>query len=156
MPFYFAYGSNMDVAAMRRRCRSSLLCGTAELCQHRFFIMCGGYASIAPDPNQSVHGLLWQLAGSDIAALDRYEEVASGLYRKRVVTILFRGGYRRALIYWGRSTLPGAPRPMYMEAILTAAATAELPSRYLAFLARLWRNGRDQARPPGLRSSGIR
>jgi gamma-glutamylcyclotransferase (GGCT)/AIG2-like uncharacterized protein YtfP len=135
MPLYFSYGSNMDVAAMRIRCPTSQLCGRAELSGHRFFIMGDGYASIARDSDACVHGVMWQVGPADVAALDQYEEVSSGLYVKRMGPILFGGNFRRALFYCGRSRLPGKPRAGYMETIIAAAAAADLPIAYQGFLA---------------------
>jgi gamma-glutamylcyclotransferase (GGCT)/AIG2-like uncharacterized protein YtfP len=115
---------------MQLRCPSARLCGRAELNRHRFFIMREGYASIARDATASVYGLLWAVSCSDIAALDHYEEVSTGLYQKRIVAVRFRGSARPALLYWGRSKLPGTPRPAYMQGIVAAAARANLPSAY--------------------------
>ena len=49
MPLYFAYGANMDVAAMATRCPGAKPVGTARLPRHRFIITGDGYASVARD-----------------------------------------------------------------------------------------------------------
>jgi gamma-glutamylcyclotransferase (GGCT)/AIG2-like uncharacterized protein YtfP len=154
VPLYFAYGSNMDVAAMAARCPGARLCGPAELSGYRFYIMREGYASIARDPKTAVFGLLWQVANADMAALDMYEEVASGLYGKRMAPVLLRGGHRQALVYWGRSAVPGVARPNYMEAVLSAAEKAALPIAYRRFLESFLPAGRSAVRPFA-RSSGL-
>ena len=82
MPLYFAYGLNMDVAAMRERCPRSTALGLARLPRHRFIITTDGYASVIRDPRESVHGVLWDCALGDIRTLDKFEELASGLYIK--------------------------------------------------------------------------
>ena len=82
MPLYFAYGSNMDRAAMARRCPASRVLGLGRLNRHRLVIMREGYASVERFPTGTVWGVLWDLALSDVPALDRYEGVASGLYVK--------------------------------------------------------------------------
>ena len=46
MPLYFAYGSNMDIAAMARRCPASRPLGIARLARHRFAILQAGYATV--------------------------------------------------------------------------------------------------------------
>ncbi len=97
MPLYFAYGSNMDVEAMRTRAPGSRPLGLARLPRARFIIMQGGYASFVRVSAASVHGVLWELALSDVRLLDRYEDVASGLYRKIQQPVLrARGGAPRA------------------------------------------------------------
>ena len=138
MPLYFAYGSNMDVDAMKARCpRSRPLC-VGRLPRHRFFIMQGGYASIARDPRRMVHGVLWDLALSDVRALDAYEDVAGGLYAKTQQPILrATGGSARALVYIGRAQGSDAPRPGYMEHVSAVARAWGLPDAYVRELAAL-------------------
>lgn len=135
MPLYFAYGSNMDAVAMRARCPKAHPLGPARLVGRRFFIMAEGFASIARDRRCEVHGVLYRIALSDIGPLDRYEEVAKGLYAKMSQPV-FRasGGPARALLYVGRSEAAGRPVPGYLEAIISAARKWELPPAYIAFL----------------------
>lgn len=131
MPLYFAYGANMDAAAMALRCPISRLIGGGYLPGYRFIIMREGYASVLRDPRRTVWGVLWDLAADDIPALDRYEGVAGGLYTKATVPVRGEGGVRRALIYLGCSTAPGRPRPGYLDAVIAAAQAAQLPPAYI-------------------------
>lgn len=134
MPLYFAYGSNMDVAAMRERAPASRPLGPARLARHRFLIMPEGYASVTRDPRRTVWGMIWDLALSDMPALDRYESLHTGLYTKAVQPVLTETGSKRAIVYLGRSTRPGVPRPGYMEDVIAAAKTAGLSPEYVAEL----------------------
>jgi gamma-glutamylcyclotransferase (GGCT)/AIG2-like uncharacterized protein YtfP len=135
VPLYFAYGSNMDMAAMARRCPASRPLGLARLARHRFAILQAGYATVVRDPRSTVHGILYDLALADVAALDRYEDIARGLYRKATQPVLRKeGGSVRALVYVGAGPSEGRPRPGYMEGLIEAARTAGLPEPYLAFL----------------------
>lgn len=127
----------MDLAGMAARCPASRPIGRARLPRHRPVIMREGYASVARDPRRDVYGLLWELALADIAALDRYEDVARGLYVKRQVSVLSEAGPRRALCYLGSNAGPGAPQPGYLEGVLEAGRMAGLPPAYLAELAAL-------------------
>ena len=140
MPLYFAYGSNMDAAAMAARCPASRLVGQGRLQRHRFVIMREGWASVVRDPTETVWGVLWELALADVPALDRYEGVAGGLYVKAYQPVAAAGGVRRALIYLGRNGGPGVPRPGYLEAVLAAGAAAQLPAPYLRQV-RTWLRG---------------
>jgi gamma-glutamylcyclotransferase (GGCT)/AIG2-like uncharacterized protein YtfP len=136
VPLYFAYGSNMDAAAMARRCPASRPLGLARLARHRFAILQAGYATIVRDPSATVHGVLYDLALADVPALDRYEDIARGLYRKVTQPVLRKeGGPVRALVYIGAGPSGGQPKPAYMEAVIAAAQAAGLPASYLAFLA---------------------
>ena len=147
MPLYFAYGSNMDAAAMQARCPRSKPLGVGRLVRHRFFIMQGGYASIARDPRRDVHGVLWDLALADLRALDAYEDVASGLYRKVQQPVLRAlGGSVRALVYVGHTSAAGAPLPGYMEQVVGAARAWDLPAAYIRDL--------EALAPGGLRTAG--
>ena len=73
MPLVFAYGSNMDAAAMARRCPRARLVGLARLARHRLAVMREGWLTVVRDPHSSAHGVLWDLALSDVAGLDRYD-----------------------------------------------------------------------------------
>ncbi|GAC1563732.1 MAG: hypothetical protein NVS2B5_29410 [Beijerinckiaceae bacterium] len=136
MPLYFAYGSNMDAAAMAKRCPASRPLGSARLARHRFAILQAGYATVVHDPSVMVHGLLYDLALADVAAFDRYEGVAGDLYRKAMQPVLREAGAPvRALVYIGAGACDGRPKPGYMEGVIAAARTAALPEAYIAFLA---------------------
>jgi hypothetical protein len=131
MPLYFAYGSNMDLEAMRARCPASKPVSIARLARHRFFVTADGYASVARNPRESVWGLLWDLALADVPALDRYESLHTGLYGKTIQPVLTDRGPRRAMLYIARSTRPGAPKPGYLDNVVSAAEAAGLPEPYL-------------------------
>jgi len=148
MTFHFAYGSNMSRALMRPRCPSAQAIGLAELTGYRFIISADGYASVLRSPGARVHGLLWRLGPRDIAALHAYESLASGLYRAE--TLAVRIGSRRvpALVYVGRSRMPGPPRPGYLELVLAAAEELALPAAYRRELARLMPGGLRTRRAP--------
>ncbi|MFZ4531836.1 MAG: gamma-glutamylcyclotransferase family protein [Alsobacter sp.] len=131
MPLYFAYGSNMDRAAMAVRCPQAKPLGLARLPRHRFLITSDGYASVVRDPRRTVHGVLWDLALSDMPSLDRYESLHTGLYTKISQPVVTPGGARRALVYVGRSARKGTPKPGYLEGVLAAARDWGLPVDYV-------------------------
>lgn len=137
MPLYFAYGSNMDQAAMAQRCPASRPVGIGRLMRHRFFVFEGGYASVVRDPQRAVWGMVWDLALSDVPALDRYESISTGLYTKAVQPVVTAQGPRRAVVYIGSSSKPGTPKPGYMESVVEAAIHAGLPEDYIKSLS-LW------------------
>jgi hypothetical protein len=137
MPLYFAYGSNMDSDAMARRCPRSKVIGTGRLARHRFALMPEGYGNVVRDPRRAVHGVLWDLALSDVRALDAYEELGRGLYRKVIQPIVKDGGgSAQALVYVGRGE-GGTPRKGYMEGVIAAARSWGFPTAYVADLATL-------------------
>ena len=134
MLLYFAYGSNMDRAAMLQRCPGSKPVGVARLMRHRFTIFDEGYATVVRDPQGAVWGMVWDLALADVPALDRYESLSTGLYTKVIQPVVTEQGPRRAIVYVGRNAKPGTPRPGYMEGVIEAATHAGLPEEYIRSL----------------------
>src|SRR5271166_1968801 len=124
MPLHFAYGANMDREAMARRCPRSKALGLARLARHRLAAMREGWLTPVRDPRASVHGILWDVALSDVPALDRYEGLARGLYAKIVQLVLTESGPKRALVYIGANAGPGALRPDYLAEVLAEARAA--------------------------------
>ncbi len=143
MPLYFAYGSNMDAAAMARRCPHSKLLGRARLARWRFVIMPSGFASIVPDPRTNVHGALWEVPVCDVMVLDRYEQVGQGLYAKKMIPALREPvGSAPALVYIGAAQKQGAATmgtawPGYLADIVATAQALELPAPYVGYLAHM-------------------
>jgi len=134
MPLYFSYGANMDAAAMGRRCPRSRSRSLARLPRHRLALTREGWLTAIRDPRETVHGVLWDLALSDVAALDRYEGVGDGLYVKSLQPVIAETGPKRALVYFGVNPGEGAPRADYMENVIAAARAQGLPSAAIAAL----------------------
>lgn len=132
MPKYFAYGSNMNVEAMAKRCPKSKVIGPAKLMRHSFVVMQEGFANVMQHPNGVVYGLLWELALSDIAALDRYE---GGLYKKITQPVIkSAGGAAQALLYVGAGQPGGRAAPAYAQEVASAAVALNFPHAYLTYL----------------------
>jgi gamma-glutamylcyclotransferase (GGCT)/AIG2-like uncharacterized protein YtfP len=111
-PLYAAYGSNLDHARMRGRCRGAEPAGIALLPGWRLVV--NRYASIARDPSALLPVGLWRLGRGHLAALDRYEGVAVGAYaRIRVALPGEAGGF--AWTYVERAHRPGPPERRYVE-----------------------------------------
>ena len=72
---------------MGARCAGAPALGTATLAGWRFTINPDGFGSIAPRPGGCVHGVLWRLSARDLAAINAYESVDSGLYLRRRLTV---------------------------------------------------------------------
>ena len=146
MPLYFAYGANMDLAGMAERCPLSRPLGRGRLPRHRILVMAEGFASIAPDPRENVHGVLWDLALRDVRALDQFEDVSRGLYKKVQLPVLREPfGSARALVYVGHWTRPGAPAPEYLAGVIAAARHWALPAGYVALLESLARAASEES-----------
>jgi gamma-glutamylcyclotransferase (GGCT)/AIG2-like uncharacterized protein YtfP len=134
---YFAYGSNMSRGPMARRCPTAREIGRAVLRDYRFAIMANGYATVVPALGQDVHGLVWKIGPRDLAALDAYEDVSGGLYRRAMLPVVQDGATVKVLVYLGNETREGRPRPDYMAEVIAAARDCGLPQDYVATLARV-------------------
>lgn len=136
MTLYFAYGANMERAAMARRCRGASALGVATLRGWRY-VIAQGYGCVAPAPGRSVSGVLWRLTPRDLAALNAFESLDSGLYRRVMLTVETKGRRRRVLVYVGRQAGRRRPMPGYQERVVAAARDWDMPARYVAELRRL-------------------
>ena len=133
---YFAYGANMERAAMRRRCAAAEPLGPAVLRGWRY-VIAQGYGSVAPAAGSHVFGVLWRLTPRDLAALNAFESLDSGLYRRVMLTVEIGGQRVRALVYVGQRRGRRRPMPGYQERLVAAAQEWRLPERYIAELRRL-------------------
>ncbi len=76
---YFAYGSNLDLLQMKRRCPSSELISKGSLPGYRLTFnryssgWGGGVADVIQDQGSEVWGLVFEISDSDLERLDRYE-----------------------------------------------------------------------------------
>ena len=119
---YFAYGANIDVSAMQRRCPTAVCTGTALLHDHRPTAMREGWLTIAHEAGWSTPGLLWTLQPSDIDALDIYEDIEIGLYVKerRLVTCSADDTPLDVMVYLGSNSGPGTLHEEYAGRVATS------------------------------------
>jgi gamma-glutamylcyclotransferase (GGCT)/AIG2-like uncharacterized protein YtfP len=97
--WYFAYGSNMNVARMLERGAPFTQRKRGTVWAHRlvFNKISGTYpghgvANIVPEGGFEVRGVLYEVDRKGIAALDGYEGVASGHYVRQKMQISMEGG----------------------------------------------------------------
>jgi len=132
---YFAYGANMDPVHMAERCPGAQQLGVASLPGHRFGIAAGGYGTVRPDSEMAVPGVLWRLTPADVAALDDFEGVESGFYRKDFARVEDgTGAVIEAMIYRPADESPGLAAPGYLERIIEVCRELEFPREYVAGL----------------------
>ena len=129
----------MDVNAMGRRCPRSKALGLARLERHRLAVMREGWLTAVRASSSAVHGVLWDLALSDIAALDRYEGVSQGFYVKLTQAVIAERGPKQAIVYFGVNSGPDAARSAYLAEVLAAARSWPLPAEGVEALERLAR-----------------
>ena len=141
MTLYFAYGSNMQRAAMARRCPGAHAVGPGRLDGYEFFVGIDGWGSVKPKAGGSVYGVLWRLTPRDIVALHAYELLHAGLYEVRHLPVRSGAQLVPAMIYLLRRRATGRPKPGYVEMIAAAARAWNLPEGYVRSVER-WRTSR--------------
>ncbi|EFX00864.1 hypothetical protein CMQ_1945 [Grosmannia clavigera kw1407] len=85
---YFAFGSNLSLQQMSKRCPQSRFIGRAILPDYRWQINQRGYANVVQCCGSSVHGLVYLLEAADEVSLDRSEGVGIGAYSKDYCDVL--------------------------------------------------------------------
>jgi gamma-glutamylcyclotransferase (GGCT)/AIG2-like uncharacterized protein YtfP len=145
---YFAYGSNMDWAQMKKRCPSATFVGIARLADHRLAFTrksdqrgCG-VADAVPEAGHSVWGVVFQVSELDVGALDRSEGYHPGReknsYWRRECMVFLDGDESRPVTvqayFAERQPSPPLPDQAYKTQILAGARFWHLPPDYIAEL----------------------
>ena len=136
MTLHFAYGSNMSRPHLLARCPDATALGVATLRGWRFSINPDGYGTIVPQAGGLVYGVVWRLTPRDLAAVNAYENVAGGLYQRRLLSVLIAGRREQALVYLAMRQGAGVPRPGYIALVVAAARDWALPEPYIRSLMR--------------------
>lgn len=85
--YYIAYGSNLNIPQMSRRCPSAQIVGTAEIKDYELLFkgsQTGAYLTIEPKIGAKVPVAVWSVTAEDEAALDRYEGFPTFYYKKEM------------------------------------------------------------------------
>src|ERR1700734_1905453 len=137
---YAAYGSNMDPAQMARRCPHSPRRGTGWLEDWRLTFggaelgWEGALATVVEAGGQHVFVVLYEMNEADEAALDMWDGVTLGYYRKFKVRIATLDGDVLAWLYVLNGYEGGLPSARYLGILADAAEAAGAPSDYVADL----------------------
>lgn len=141
--WYFSYGSNLSKDRFKQRTGSLPTTRTVFLTNYRFSfnVHADGqiYANIVPCEGSIVWGAIYWCSLANMEALDMYEGVERGFYRRigvevetatgeRINAEAFIGGYK----FVGSE---GMPSDDYLQTILTGAAKQDLPEAYIRFIA---------------------
>ena len=96
---YFAYGSNIDLEQMARRCPAAQVVGPATLENYELAFRGSGFATIVPKKGSVVHGLLWSTTPLCEQALDRYEGYPRHYTKEPVSVRTADGAAVSAMVY---------------------------------------------------------
>ena len=126
---YFAYGSNLNLFQMKRRCKDSIFLKKINLKDFRLtFRSKYRAADIEPKKNSIVPGGLFEISKSDEKKLDVYEDYPS-LYRKFYFT--YYG--KKVMTYTMVNKTPFRfPTERYLNVVKRGYKDCGLDSKYLA------------------------
>lgn len=121
MKLYIAYGSNLNIAQMRRRCPTAKLAGigTLENCELDFRHMSSqAYATIHPQTGSYVPIAFWEIDKVAEDALDLYEGYPRFYYKQTLPLTQADGQEREAMVYvMNDQAVPGIPSRHYVQTI---------------------------------------
>ncbi len=130
---YIAYGSNLNLEQMARRCPTAKVVGATVM--RNWQLLFWGVATIERSKGGIVPVLVWEIQPEDEAALDAYEGWPR-LYRKESVRVTLDGKQVRAMVYIMNHGYPHPPSRTYYETILAGYRSAGFDSRILREAAR--------------------
>jgi AIG2 family protein len=112
----FAYGSNLNVEQMAIRCPAAVPLGRLKLAN--WALVFRGVADCVPETGAECWGGVWKITAACEVALDRYEGVGNGMYRKEYIAIKETpDGFRDMLIYSMNSSGIMPPAASYLKTI---------------------------------------
>lgn len=133
--FYIAYGSNLNLEQMSRRCPTAQVVGTTTL--HNWKLMFrgdrdGAVATIEREMGSKVPVLVWKIQPQDELSLDRYEGWPH-LYRKETLRLTVSGYriYAMAYIMNEKGRTYGTPSEYYLDTIWKGYKDAGFDTRIL-------------------------
>jgi gamma-glutamylcyclotransferase (GGCT)/AIG2-like uncharacterized protein YtfP len=110
MKLYFAYGANLNIDNMSRRCPDAVTVQPFYLRNWRLSF--SGVATIQPSQDNYVAGALWAISESDERALDDFEGYPY-LYRKEII----QSDGLEFMVYVMNQDPPGEPGVNYLLTI---------------------------------------
>ena len=118
---YAAYGSNMHIEQMKRRCPKAKVIGKGELLDYKLTFRGGrtGVANVERSDRKRVPIVLWEITKECERALDLYEGHPT-LYTKEEVGIIAADGEQTAMLYVMAKQykdMPAMPSEHYFEII---------------------------------------
>ena len=132
---YLAYGSNLNLAQMDRRCPTAVILGRSVLKGYKLLFRGrkdNAVATVEPCKGSSVPVLLWEIYEEDEASLDIYEGHPK-LYRKEIVKVKLDRKTVKAMMYVMNDGRPlGKPNPYYYNTILEGYRVCEFDPKILA------------------------
>ncbi|MEM2107242.1 MAG: gamma-glutamylcyclotransferase family protein [Candidatus Bathyarchaeia archaeon] len=135
--YYFAYGSNMNHAQMKKRCLTSRFKIKAKLNGYKFVydgysaLRKGAVANVVRSDGNIVEGGLWEIDEDCLKTLDRYEGYPSFYDRQTLRLEDDNGNSYEAYVYLRKPQELGEPSAEYRKIVLEGARECCLSERYI-------------------------
>ena len=133
--FYIAYGSNLNLEQMSRRCPTAHVVGAATLHNWKLMFRGGSHSAVATIERKigsKVPVLVWKIQPRDEHSLDSYEGWPY-LYRKETLRLTVHGRrvYAMAYIMNEKGRPYGIPSDYYFDTIWMGYKSAGFDTRIL-------------------------
>ncbi len=125
---YLAYGSNINLEQMARRCPNSKVIGTAMIPDYELEFR--GVATIVPKKGAEVPVLMWEIDQQDEINLNHYEGFPR-LYRKEIFEIEVNGKIREGMAYLMNYRGIAPPTAQYYNGIKKGYEDNGMDTKYL-------------------------
>lgn len=120
MPWYFAYGSNLNTKRLRDRVGNWQDAKKGILENYELTFDSRGRADAIEKPGGRVFGVLYLLTDEQLKTLGEYEGVHSGFYKREGVKVKVNGRLVNAIAYVKvMKTYFSTPPAEYLELIIT-------------------------------------
>lgn len=141
--FYFAYGSNLDIKQMKKRCPDSTILGVGCLKGYRLDFTHyslkweGGAADVIPDSGKEVWGIVYEISQPDFVKLNSYEGENYDSFKDTIITDIPINdtSIKDVLVYKvinKKEFIP--PKETYLNIIKEAAKKFKFPCSYRVYL----------------------
>lgn len=132
--YYIAYGSNLNVKQMARRCPDAKLIGTGLINNYELVFRGSRHSAVAtvePKNNSKVPVGIWEISDKDERSLDIYEGFPR-LYVKKPMLISQDNVQHEAMLYVMNDGYDyGIPNDTYYQTILDGYNDCQLDTGYL-------------------------
>lgn len=125
---YLAYGSNINLEQMARRCPNSKVIGTAMIPDYELEFR--GIATIVPKKGAEVPVLMWEIDQQDEINLNHYEGFPR-LYRKEIFEMEVNGKIREGMAYLMNYKGIAPPTAQYYNGIKKGYEDNGMDTKYL-------------------------
>lgn len=119
---YIAYGSNLHIEQMARRCPTASVYARGVLKDYRLVYRgskTGSYASVEPCKGSRVPIVVWEIQPADEERLDRYEGYPTFYYKETVKVKTGRGILEGMVYIISPTAEPGRPSQYYIDVVRT-------------------------------------